>query len=219
MSKQFGLTKTEIHKIINVLKRYAKHVEKAILFGSRARGDYKSASDIDIAIVFRNDNSQLNQIKADLNLVNIIYTIDIIDYAEISNDLLRKAIDSEGVLVFLSNNQGEMLVTKEQLKGKLYNLERANQRLKDSLLRNAEKDDLIVDATIKRFEFTYELSWKLMKAYLEYNGNLDGTSPRRAIQESFKIKVIKDGDGWLAMLEDRNRTSRICSANENRNRK
>ncbi len=205
--KQFGLTKTDFYKIVNVLKRYSGEVERAILFGSRARGDYKGTSDIDIALVFRYDGSQLNRIKSDLNSENIIYTMDIIDYNKVSNNALKNAIDGEGVLIFLSNSRGEMLVTKEKINSKIMDLERANLRLKESLLRDAEADDIVVDAIIKRFEFTYELSWKLMKTYLEYNGNLEGTSPRRAIQEAFKIGVIKDGDSWLEMLEDRNRTS------------
>ncbi len=205
--KRFGLSKTEFYKIINVLKRYSHDIEKAILFGSRARGDYKSTSDIDIAVVFRNDDLRLSQIKSDLVLENIIYTMDIVDYYKVSNSTLKNAIDSEGVLIFLSNSQGAMLVTKEKIKSKIVDLERANQRLQESLLRDAEADDIVIDAIIKRFEFTYELSWKLMKIYLEYNGNLDGTSPRRAIQEAFKIGLIKDGDSWLEMLEDRNRTT------------
>ncbi|PHS29072.1 MAG: hypothetical protein COA82_13045 [Alkaliphilus sp.] len=46
-----------------------------------------------------------------------------------------------------------------------------------------------------------------MKAYLEYNGNLEATSPRKAIKESYKEGLIKDGNIWLEMLQDRNRTS------------
>jgi len=38
-------------------------------------------------------------------------------------------------------------------------------------------------------------------------GNLKGVSPRRAIQESFKEGLIKDGEGWLQMLQDRSLTS------------
>jgi nucleotidyltransferase substrate binding protein (TIGR01987 family) len=46
-----------------------------------------------------------------------------------------------------------------------------------------------------------------MKAYLEYNGNLEATSPRKAIKESFKEGLIEDGEIWLKMLQDRNKTS------------
>ncbi len=207
MTTQFGLTKTELSKIINVLKQYVKEIETAIIFGSRARGDFKKVSDIDIAIAFRNDGKQLNRIRRALQLENIIYTIDIIDYNKINNMALKNTIDHEGILLFSSNDRGDILMTKEKINQKLTDLERAFDKLKQSLLRDAEADDLVVDASIKRFEFTYELSWKLMKAYLEYNGNLNGSSPRRAIQEAFKISIVKNGDGWLDMLEDRNRSS------------
>ncbi len=207
MVTKFGLTKIELYKIIALLQRYAKVIEKAILFGSRARGDYKNVSDIDIALFFRDNGQQINNIRADLQSENIIYTVDIIDYNKVDNIMLKRAIDSEGILILESNAKGEMMMTKEKLKYKLVDLDRALDRLQQSLLRDAERDDLVVDATIKRFEFTYELAWKLMKAYLEYNGNLDGNSPRRAIQEAFKIGILPSGDGWLEMLEDRNRTT------------
>ncbi len=90
---------------------------------------------------------------------------------------------------------------------KLGDLERVLKKLQESLQRDPKKDDIVIDATIQRFEFTYELSWKLMKAFLEYNGNLEATSPRRAIQESFKEGLIKDRKQWIKMLENRNRTS------------
>lgn len=46
-----------------------------------------------------------------------------------------------------------------------------------------------------------------MKSYLEYNGNLGGTSPRKAIKKSLKIGLIKYGEEWLELLQDRNRTA------------
>jgi hypothetical protein len=36
-----------------------------------------------------------------------------------------------------------------------------------------------------------------MKAYLEYNGNLKATSPRKAIKESFKVGLIEDGQNMV----------------------
>ncbi len=46
-----------------------------------------------------------------------------------------------------------------------------------------------------------------MKSYLEYNGNNEVTSPRKTIKEAFKGGLIQDGETWIQMLEDRNRTS------------
>lgn len=65
-----------------------------------------------------------------------------------------------------------------------------------------------MDGTIQRFEFTYELAWKLAKAILNYNG-IEADNPRMVLKEAFKAKIIKDGTAWIDMLEDRNKTSHI----------
>lgn len=207
MTNRYGLNKKIFYTIINILKNYSQYIEKAILFGSRAKGDYKQTSDIDIAIKFRKNNSKLYKIKDELLQQNIIYTFDIIDYDKINNKKLKDAIHKEGKVIFLTNSKGEIVLNINKIKDKISDLEKALTKLHESLKRDYKEDDIVIDATIQRFEFTYELSWKLMKAYLEYNGNLQGISPRRAIQESFKEGIIIDGEGWLKMLHDRNQTS------------
>lgn len=204
---RYGLNNADFYKIINVFQQYPKEIEKVVLFGSRARGDYKVTSDIDLAIKFRSDEDCFHQIWADLNELNLINTIDLINYSEISNHKLKSYIDTDGKVIFLTNFQGEVVIHMNKLKDKLEDLEKALTKLKESASRDPKIDDIVIDATIQRFEFTYELSWKLMKAYLEYQGNLEATSPRRAIQEAFKIRLIEDGNQWLKMLESRNRTS------------
>lgn len=74
-------------------------------------------------------------------------------------------------------------------------------------------DDIIVDGVIHRFEFTFELAWKLMKDYLEYEG-IEAKSPRSAIKEAYRIGMVSDGDGWIDMMIDRNKTSHIYDENE-----
>jgi len=207
MSDRYGLNKGVFYTIINVFKSYSQYIEEAILFGSRARGDYKQTSDVDIAIKLRKDNSKIYQIKDELLEQNIIYTLDIIDFDKINNEKLKEAICKEGETIFLTDSKGGVVLNINKIKDKIFDLDKALIKLHESLKRDYEEDDIVIDATIQRFEFTYELSWKLMKVYLEYNGNLEGTSPRRAIQESFKEGIIVDGEGWLNMLQDRNQTS------------
>ena len=84
----------------------------------------------------------------------------------------------------------------------------ALERLKEALDEDISKGDIIIDGTIKRFEFTFELAWKLTKAVLDYNG-IKADTPRLVIKEAFQSKMVKDGDGWIDMLEDRNKTSHI----------
>ncbi|MCT4634302.1 MAG: nucleotidyltransferase substrate binding protein [Firmicutes bacterium] len=92
------------------------------------------------------------------------------------------------------------------LENKLTTLKKTVVKLHESTERDYLKDDIVLDATIQRFEFTFEMSWKLMKAYLEYEGIAEATSPRSSIREAFKQGLIEDGDVWLDMLLDRNRT-------------
>ncbi|MDL4839116.1 HI0074 family nucleotidyltransferase substrate-binding subunit [Aquibacillus sp. LR5S19] len=203
----YGLTSNTFYTIINTLKKYSNIIEKVILFGSRARGDYKITSDIDLAIIFRTDNEKIYKIIDDLSEKNIIHTLDIIDYNKINNQKLKNYIDNEGKIIFLTNSDGKVVDNMNKVLDKVIDLEKAIKKLHETLERDATNDDIVIDATIQRFEFTYELSWKILKAYLEYNGLLEVSSPRRTLKEAFKERIITDGDNWLKMLVDRNRTS------------
>lgn len=69
--------------------------------------------------------------------------------------------------------------------------------------------DLIRDATIKRFEFTFEAVWKTLKLHLERQGYECG-GPRPTLKKAFAENLIsspEEADLWLTMLEDRNLTS------------
>ena len=75
-----------------------------------------------------------------------------------------------------------------------------------ALQKDPSLDDMYLDATIQRFEFCFELAWKLMKACLEYEG-FSANSPRSSIREGFKANLIADAAAWLDMLEQRNLAS------------
>ena len=63
------------------------------------------------------------------------------------------------------------------------------------------------DGLVQRFEFTHELSWKLMKAYAEYQG-FDGIGGSRdATRKAFEMSLISDGQSWMDMIKRRNETS------------
>ncbi len=94
------------------------------------------------------------------------------------------------------------------IEDKIKQLELAFDRLKEAVeLYNEEKKEIYIDAMIQRFEFCTELSWKLMKRYLDVNLNKEIYSPRNIIKEAYKYKLIEDGELWLDVLEDRNLTS------------
>lgn len=200
----YGLTKKEFYDIINILKKYKEDIKWVKIFGSRANGKYKKASDIDLGISFRRDI--ILKLYNELYNSNLPYTVDIIDYDKNSNNNLKNFIDNEGEIIFQTENTGELKVNENKLIYKIRDLEKAIKKLQDSLQKDPNEDDLYLDGTIQRFEFVYELSWKLLKNYLDYTG-IRVNSPRESIREGFKIEVVNDINKWLEMLEDRNRTS------------
>ncbi len=100
----------------------------------------------------------------------------------------------------------------EQKREDFYN---ALTRLEESLVENPT--DLIVDGCLHRFEFTFELAWKVIKCYLEYMGIVEKTgSPRETIQNGFKQGLINDGEGWIEMMLSRNLLSHMYDEGESR---
>ena len=75
------------------------------------------------------------------------------------------------------------------------------------LMRTRELSDLEKQGVIQAFEFTWELAWNLLKDYLTWQGESDITGARDAIRESFKLGLIEEGQTWMSMLQDRNRTA------------
>ncbi|BAH06869.1 hypothetical protein CKR_1818 [Clostridium kluyveri NBRC 12016] len=101
------------------------------------------------------------------------------------------------------------LYIMKRLDQRIYDFTNALSRLREALEKDIT-DDIIIDGIIQRFEFTFEQSWKVMKLYLEDQGVLDeALSPRSTIKVAFKHKIISNGDLWIEMMLDRNRTSHM----------
>ena len=59
---------------------------------------------------------------------------------------------------------------------------------------------------IQFFEINFELSWNVMKEYMEAQGITDLRSPRDSIKKAFEMGLINDGHLWIQALENRNLT-------------
>ncbi len=68
-------------------------------------------------------------------------------------------------------------------------------------------DEALRDSIIKKFEYTFDLSWKTIKAYLEEEGYEEITSPKKVLKQAFESNIINDEEGWSNMLEARNSTA------------
>ena len=68
------------------------------------------------------------------------------------------------------------------------------------------EDAIVRDACIQRFEFTFEMAWKAIQAHARAQG-LPCVSPRDCLRAAFRLGLVEDDPGWMAMVEDRNRTT------------
>ena len=95
---------------------------------------------------------------------------------------------------------------------KIKDLENAVSRL-DEAIKDSKKIELstLKDGVIQRFEFTLELSWKILKTYLVNEGIDCVNTPKSVVREAYKAGIIKNGEIWIEMIDDRNLTSHIYS--------
>ncbi|MBM4160396.1 MAG: nucleotidyltransferase [Ignavibacteria bacterium] len=68
--------------------------------------------------------------------------------------------------------------------------------------------DLEVDGAIQRFEFTYELFWKLLRAHLQQQGLVVNT-PKECFKEAYRLRILPDEETALKMVDDRNLTTHL----------
>lgn len=93
-------------------------------------------------------------------------------------------------------------------------LENLKSQLKSALTRfeevlQVQKTPITRDSAIQRFEFTYELAWKTMKAYLKEKGAGDFYFPKDVIRSAFQARLIANDPTWLDMVDTRNKTSHL----------
>ena len=199
----YGLTPEQGKILMDTLAKYREDIAEAKLFGSRARGDYTNTSDIDVAVLF--SHPVLPALAEDMENSLLPYKVDLIDLEAVQNEKLAENIAREGKLIFRTK-KGAVIMTTEQIKMKAEEYEKAVAKLQAALKKDVSEDDVYLDGVIQRFEFCFELAWKLMKACLAYDG-IQANSPRASIREGFAAGLIKDAEAWLDMLEKRNLSS------------
>lgn len=74
-------------------------------------------------------------------------------------------------------------------------------------IEKGELNELEEQGLIKAFEYTYELAWNVLKDFLADRGNKGIYGSRDAIREAFSVGLIEDGEAWMEMYADRNKTS------------
>ena len=86
----------------------------------------------------------------------------------------------------------------------LKQFEKALKSFKEVL--KLQKSDVVRDAAIKRFELTLDLSWKMLKVFLEDKMGLLCTSPKEFFREAYRQGIFKYDEAWLTFVDLKNET-------------
>ena len=192
-----------LKKIIAVANRYG--AGKAVLFGSRARGDSTRKSDYDIAFILPGITDDIkNKILNELEDIDTLYKIDAVFLESLDgDDELTKNIRKDGIVLM------------DKFQTKLNNFQNALVALKEAV-SDFDKTALLSvrDGVIQRFEFTAELAWKTVREYLIDEGIAEINTPKSVMKAAFAANLVDDEDGWIRILNDRNATSHIYDEDE-----
>lgn len=97
---RFGLTEATIEKICGVLASHPQ-VEQAVLYGSRAKGNYKNGSDIDLTLMGQGlQTDDLLKIMGELDDLLLPYMIDLSIFHQLTHQELIEHIRRVGIIFY-----------------------------------------------------------------------------------------------------------------------
>lgn len=98
MNNKFGIP----DKTINIIVEYFKtkpEIKKVVIYGSRAKGNYKTGSDIDFA-VWTNAHNHISTILNELDELPTPYKFDVTDYLTLTHAGMKQSIDTDGIIFY-----------------------------------------------------------------------------------------------------------------------
>lgn len=97
---EYGLSEWTMNDLMSVFRRHPK-VSKVILFGSRAKGNYRIGSDIDLALVGEDiDHEEMLRIYNDIDDLGLLYKVDLLHYEEKRGMPIGDHIDRVGKVLY-----------------------------------------------------------------------------------------------------------------------
>jgi predicted nucleotidyltransferase len=101
VKNSFGIYEKSYSLLLDAFASFPE-IEKVTIYGSRAMGNYKKGSDIDLAITGKEITGQtITKLSARLNEeMTIPYFIDVLDYKTLENQKLKNHIDQEGIVFY-----------------------------------------------------------------------------------------------------------------------
>ncbi|MDX1920236.1 MAG: HI0074 family nucleotidyltransferase substrate-binding subunit [Candidatus Caenarcaniphilales bacterium] len=192
-----------IKQVVQIILKNTKP-ERIYLYGSQAQGEASETSDIDIACDSP-DTASDGQIKEEVAELETLIKIDVQNINR-GDSRFQNRVKSTGKVLYSAGK-------KQRFEDSLYNLKNAFDRFSEIVIRKqkikeAGYENIYLDLAIKRFEFTYEMTWKTIKRYLAFVG-IEALSPRACFQEALSQKLIDEEEIWLEIIESRNLSSHL----------
>lgn len=171
--------------------------QRVILFGSRARGDCRARSDVDLAVCGMPKEHEA-AFRDALEALPTLLAFDVVFVTPSLSPELLKNIEKDGIVLM------------DKAKEKAANLLYAVNRLQEAI---REYDSLhyasMRDGAIQRFEFCVELAWKALREHLLAQGYANINSPKSVMKQAYADGLLSEETVWLQILNDRNLTSHI----------
>jgi predicted nucleotidyltransferase len=163
-------------------------IDGVYLYGSRARQQHQERSDIDLAINCPTATKDDWLLILDIfEETDTLLKIDSVRLDELSDDdLLKQNILKEKVILYEKPQ-----MTASVIEQNFTALGNALERLKEAVEETPDEKRFIIDSTIHRFEFSFELFWKNFKNLAEQQGK-EALSPRQAISAAYMLKWFDD---------------------------
>lgn len=197
-----------INQVKAIILKYAKPI-RIYLYGSQVNGESNDSSDIDIAY----DDPECKDnylIEEEVKNIKTLVKIDIKNIAK-TEDRFKNRVKSTGRVLYSFSKQLRAEDGLHNFSNALDKFVSAVDRYEE--LKNEGFEDIYLDLIVKRFEFTYEMSWKALKRYLEFLG-FDIKSPRMAFKEAYTQQLLIDESIWLDMIEQRNLSAHVYDESE-----
>ncbi len=96
---KFGLPERTVNELLEYFKS-KPGVEKVVVYGSRAKGNFRNGSDIDFAIWTDDKSAYELRIEAELDDLETPYMFDVTDYKNLSHEGMKKSIDKDGIVFY-----------------------------------------------------------------------------------------------------------------------
>ena len=182
-------------RLAELARRYG--ARRLVLYGSRARGDHRYNSDVDLAVYGMPEKNE-GAFGMDCDELPTLLKLDIVQIREGMNPAFLANIEKDGVTLM------DRLHEKyEQFEAAVFRLREALEDYRSTPLSSVR------DGVIQRFEFCAELAWKTMREYLLDQGYTEINSPKAVIRQAFAYGMIEDAEGWIRLMNDRNLTSHV----------